>query len=128
MLDVQLFGTNAGAHHLVNVFLHALNAALLFGTLSALTGARGRSLAVASLFSIHPALVEAVAWIAERKELLAAGLAFGSLWCWVLYARRGSRSGYAGALALFALSLLAKPMPITLPFVLPAAGTPGYLT
>ncbi len=82
MLDVELFGANPAAHHLVNVVLHAVNSVLLFGALAALTGARGRSLAVASLFSVHPALVEAVAWIAERKELLAAGLAFGSLWCW----------------------------------------------
>ena len=118
MLDVELFGANAGAHHVVNVVLHALNTALLFGALAALTSARGRSLAAASLFAVHPALVEAVAWIAERKELLAAGLAFGSLWCWVPYATRGSRRGYAGALTLYALSLLAKPTPITLPFLL----------
>ena len=71
MLDVQWFGLNAGAHHLVNVFWHALNVALLFIVLLKLTGAPWRSAAVAALFAFHPLQVDTVAWITERKNLLS---------------------------------------------------------
>src|SRR5438270_1698946 len=71
MLDCQLFGLNASAHHLTSVFLHACNAALLFFALRELTGALWRSACVAALFALHPLHVEPVAWIAERKELLS---------------------------------------------------------
>ena len=118
MLDVELFGLTPGAHHVINVLFHALNAILLFGALRALTQAPLPSLAVASLFSVHPALVEPVAWIAERKELLATGFAFASLWSWAVWVRAGAWGHYTLSLGLFAAALLAKPMPVTLPLIL----------
>src|SRR6266480_1897394 len=71
MIDVQLFGSNAGAHLLVSVALHALNSALLFLFLSMATGAQWRSAAVAALFAVHPMHVESVAWVSERKDTLS---------------------------------------------------------
>src|SRR5215813_12551991 len=71
MLDCQLFGVNAGAHHLVNVFLHSLAAALLFVFLQQSTVSLWRSAFVAAVFAIHPLRVESVAWIAERKDVLS---------------------------------------------------------
>ncbi len=118
MLDAELLGPRPGRLHAVNVALHALNAALLFGALYALTGALGRSACVAALFAFHPLAVESVAWIAERKNLLSTGFGFGALWCWAGWARRRSRSAWLGSLALFALSLMSKPMLVTFPFVL----------
>ena len=117
-LDVQLFDLNAGAHHRVNAVLHALNAALLYFALRALTQAPDKSALVAALFALHPLRVESVAWIAERKDLLAAGFAFACLWAYAGYARRGGARHYALALGLFALGLLSKPMLVTLPCVL----------
>jgi hypothetical protein len=60
MLDCQLFGLNAGAHHLVNVFFHGLNSLLLFAVLKKMTGTRWRSAFVAALFALHPLHVESV--------------------------------------------------------------------
>jgi len=117
-LDVQLFGLDAGAHHRTNGLLHALNAALVFLALRALTGASGRSVLVAAFFALHPMRVEVVAWVSERKELLAAGFGLASLWAWAHWARRGCPGAYGLALACFALGLLAKPMLVTLPFLL----------
>src|SRR5256885_978272 len=71
MLDCQLFGVNAGAHHLVSAAFHAVNAALLFLVLSRMTGAFWRSATVAAFFALHPLRVESVAWIAERKDVLS---------------------------------------------------------
>src|SRR5258706_5808576 len=46
MLDGQLFGLNAGRHHLVNLLFHTANARLLFLVLRRLTGAVWRSASV----------------------------------------------------------------------------------
>ena len=111
MTEVSLFGTAPGPHHLVGAALHGVNAALVFWLLSAATGDRFRSGLVAALFCAHPMHVESVAWIAERKDLLSTLFGLGSLWAWV-------RQRKALSLGAFALSLLAKPMLVTLPFVL----------
>lgn len=118
MADVQLFGLDAGRHHLANAVLHATNAALLFWVLLQLTGAPVPSALAAALFALHPAHVESVAWISERKDTLSTLLGLLSLGAWVRYARDGRRSGYVLALLAFAASLCAKPMLVTLPFAL----------
>src|SRR5690348_3934354 len=74
MVDCQLFGLHAGAHHLVNVAFHIANVVLLFLLLERLTGARWRSAMVAALFALHPLHVESVAWVAERKDVLSTAL------------------------------------------------------
>ena len=71
MLVCQVFGLAPWAHHLTNVLLHALNAALVFELLQQMTGARWRSLLVAALFGWHPLHVESVAWVSERKDVLS---------------------------------------------------------
>ena len=118
MLDVQLFGPSPGALHLVNVALHALNALLVFLVVDRLTGARGRSAFAAALFALHPLRVESVAWIAERKDLLSAAFGLLAVEAWRRYALRPGAARYAAVAACFALSLLAKPMLVTLPFLL----------
>jgi tetratricopeptide (TPR) repeat protein len=118
MLDVQLFGLDAGAHHLVNVALHAANAVVLFLVLARMTLAPGRSAVVAALFAVHPTHVESVAWVAERKDLLSSLLGLLALAAYARYVRRPALGRYALVVAAFAASLLAKPMWVTLPFLL----------
>ena len=72
LLDCQWFGQQAAAAHLVNAGFHLANSLLLFLVLKRLTGALWRSALVAALFALHPAHVESVAWIAERKDVLSA--------------------------------------------------------
>jgi tetratricopeptide (TPR) repeat protein len=117
MLDCELFGLDAGGHHATNVALHALNSLLVFGLFAHMTGARWRSAVVAALFAVHPLHVESVAWVSERKDLLSALFALLSTWAYVVYARRGGAPAYVAALALLALALMSKAMPVTLPFV-----------
>jgi len=118
MVDVQLFGLQAGAHHLVNVALHALNAVLLFLLLRRMTGALWRSALVAALFALHPLHVESVAWIAERKDVLSTVFFMLTLWAYVAWTERGGTWRYLLMAALYGLGLMAKPMLVTLPFVL----------
>ena len=137
MVDHQLYGFNPWGFHLTNVLLHAINTALVFLVLRRMTGATWRSLAVASLFGLHPLRVESVAWISERKDVLSLMFWLLTLWAYTRYAQSVTRPPGAGAsasieprvtrrpsffyglaLALFALDLMSKPMVVTLPFVL----------
>jgi len=118
MLDVEFYGLDAGMHHLTNVLLHVANTLLLFGLLHRMTGLVARSAFVAALFGVHPLHVESVAWVAERKDVLSTFFWMLTLWGYALYVRRPSGGRYAAVLFLFALGLAAKPMLVTLPFVL----------
>ena len=62
LLDVQLYGMNAGKHHLTSLLFHILNTLLLFLVLKRMTGTLWRSGFVAALFALHPLHVESVAW------------------------------------------------------------------
>ncbi len=118
MLDCQLFGLRSGRHHLTNVLFHALATLLLFAFLERATKARWRSAAVAFLFALHPLHVESVAWIAERKDVLSALFWFLTLYLYVRYTEHPDGKRYALMLGAFCLGLMAKPMAVTLPFVL----------
>jgi Flp pilus assembly protein TadD len=118
MLDCQLFGLNAGGHHLTNVILHTISVLLLFLVLKQMTGALWQSAFVAGLFAIHPLHVESVAWIAERKDVLSAVFFMLTLGAYSRYARAPSAARYLLVALLFACGLMSKPMLVTLPFVL----------
>lgn len=114
----ELFGMQSGAHHLVNVLFHALAAGLLYLALSRATGARAPSAFVAFVFALHPLHVESVAWVAERKDVLAAFFWFLALYWYVRYAERPSLGRYLLMALAFGLGLLSKPMLVTFPFTL----------
>ena len=102
---------------MTNLLLHAASTVLLFAVLRRTTGALWRSLLVAALFGWHPAHVESVAWIAERKDVLSTFFALLALLSYTRYARENCRRSFWFALIFFALGLMAKPMLVTLPFV-----------
>jgi protein O-mannosyl-transferase len=118
LLDVQLFGLHAGAHHVVNATFHALDALLLYALLRQLTARPWRSALVAALFAVHPLHVESVAWISERKDVLSTLFLLLCLLAWVEHVRRPRPTAYLAALGLFALGLLCKPMLVTMPLLL----------
>jgi tetratricopeptide (TPR) repeat protein len=118
MLDVQIFGLKARWHHLDNLLFHVANTLLLFLLLSRMTKAPWKSFFAAALFAIHPLHVESVAWVAERKDVLSTFFWMLTLWAYARYVERPRLSAYLAALIFFALGLTAKPMLVTLPFVL----------
>ena len=118
MLDVQLFGMNPGSHHLTNLFFHMANTLLLFLVLRRMTGALWQSAFVAALFAVHPLHVESVAWVAERKEVLSTFFWILTMWGYVRYVEHPGVKRYVLVVAFFMLGLMAKPMLVTLPFVL----------
>jgi len=117
-LDVSLFGFDAAGHHSNSLLIHVLNAVLIFLLLSAITREKGPPLVVAALFGLHPLAVESVSWAAERKNVLCTLFFLLALAAYARYARHPSVARYLPLVIAFALGLSAKPMVITLPFVL----------
>ena len=117
-IDASLFGGNPGPQHLVNLAWHVANVLLLFALLQFMTGAVWRSAFVAGAFAVHPAHVESVAWIAERKDVLSTFFWLATTFMYVAWARRPATWRYAAMIGLFVLGLMAKPMLVTLPFTL----------
>ena len=118
MLDCQLFGLDPAGHHATSLLLHLANVLLLFEVLRRMTGALGRSAAVAALFAVHPLHVESVAWVAERKDVLSALFWILGVAAYWRYALRPSAGRYLLVAAMMGLGLMAKPMVVTLPFAL----------
>lgn len=118
MLDCQLFGLNAFAHHAMNLLIHIASTVLLFLLLRRMTGALWRSAIAAALFALHPLRVESVAWVAERKDTLATLFWLLTVWAYAHYVNTRSVAGFRWVVLFFALGLMAKPMLVTLPFAL----------
>jgi len=118
MADVQFFGLHPNWHHFTNLLLHVCNVLLVFFVLRAITRSAFCSVIVAALFAVHPLNVETVAWVAERKSLLSTFFLLLACWSWGRYVRRRTAGHYLVVSVFFALSLMAKPMAITFPFLL----------
>ncbi len=134
ILDCRLYGLNPAGHHLTSLLLHAANSVLLLLLLNRLTGALWPSAFVAAMFALHPLRVESVVWISERKDVLSAFFWLLTVGAYARYAqefkdqsstrcaraqaRREFKVYYVLSLLFFALALMAKPMVVTLPFVL----------
>lgn len=131
MLDCQIFGPKLWGHHLTNVLLHAVNAVLVFLLFQRATGSFWRSLMLAGCFGLHPLRVESVAWLSERKDVLSGCFGLAALIAYVSYAQKSRVAkviptkwpltvsvNYLLILIFFALSLLSKPMMVTLPCVM----------
>ncbi|MCJ7538109.1 MAG: tetratricopeptide repeat protein [Desulfobacterales bacterium] len=118
MLDSHLFGLDAGKHHLANLFFHMANSLLLFVVFVRMTGSKWPSAFAAALFALHPMNVESVAWVAERKNVLSTFFWLLTMLTYINYTQKPSHAKYLTAFAVFAMGLMAKPMLVTLPFVL----------
>jgi tetratricopeptide (TPR) repeat protein len=128
MVDCQLYGLKPAGHHFTNLLFHVANTFLLFGLLKRFTGALWRSALVASLFALHPLHVESVAWVSERKDVLSGFFFLLTLWAYARYGQLAAHSPrstvarawvwYTLSILLFAVGLMAKPMLVTLPFLL----------
>ncbi len=118
MAMCECFGLNAGAHHLLNILIHALNAALLFYVLFRLTKARWPAAMVAALLALHPLHVESVAWISERKDGLCLMFWLLTVLAHLRWVEDRTPARYAALAGVFAIGILTKPMIVTLPCAL----------
>ena len=136
-VDYAIWGLRPAGHHLTSILLHGFNAALVVlvavRLLQARRAGRARSwpgmLAAGAtaglLFGLHPLRVESVAWVSERKDLLAALFYLLGVLSYLRYAghtaavvRPWTDRRYLTTLLCFVLSLLSKPTALSFPFVL----------
>jgi len=117
-LDCQLFGIDPTWHHLTNLFFHVANTLLLFYIFRRMTAAIWPGAFVAIAFAIHPLHVESVAWVAERKDVLSGLFFMLTIIAYLRYAERPTIAKYILVVLFLSLGLMAKPMLVTLPFVL----------
>ena len=118
MLDCELYGLEPGMHHLTNLLFHIVNTLLLFLVFRKMTGSLWQSAFVAALFALHPINVDTVAWVAERKNVLSTFLWILTMFTYARYIEKPGLFRYMLTFSVFALGLMAKPMLVTLPFVL----------
>lgn len=117
MLDVEFFGMRAGGHVMTNVLLHSLAAVTLFLLLERISGSIGVAAFVALVFAVHPANVESVAWVSQKKSTLSALFAFLALGAYQHYGARPTWRRYWLVVFFYLLSLLAKPMMVSFPLL-----------
>jgi hypothetical protein len=117
-LDHELYHLGPAGYHLTNLLLHIANTLLVFAIFQRMTGALWRSALVAALFALHPLHVESVAWVSERKDVLSTLFWLLTMAAYAGYVQVPGPGRYLLVVLLFALGLTAKPMLVTLPFVL----------
>ena len=128
-LEYHLSGSDNGvatpfSYHVTNIALHAISAILLWLILQRLV-VPGAWVA-AAVFALHPLNVESVAWISERKNVLAGAMFFGSILLYLLSDEHADQPGatekrwgfYAAALAAFTLAMFSKTTACAMPAVM----------
>lgn len=120
MFDTAIWGFNPFGFHLHNIILHALNGVLFYLFLGLFGLRRDVAFTAAFIFVCHPVQVESVAWISQRKTLLATTFLLLSLSC---YRRDATEVGttrrwYIASLLFFMAALLSKSVAVVLPLLL----------
>lgn len=120
MIDYKLFGRNPAGYHIENALFHAVNSVLLYRLLALLSFSTAGAFASSLLFSVHPIHVEAVACIANRKELLALLfiLLSGIYYIKAVSSKSGLIRNLAAAFVFYTAAVLSKQTAAFLPFML----------
>src|SRR5947208_6509676 len=120
LLDHTIAGLNPFAYHLSSNIWAGVVAGCVFLVALALTGRQMIAVAAAALFVVHPAHVEAIAWISNRKDLVAAAFTLLSFLAYLCYRREGDKAywWYGASVFLFLLGVAGKLSVATFPAVL----------
>lgn len=121
MCDYTIWGLWPGGYLLTNIIIHSLNGLLIYGLLLKSHGEKLLALVAAGLFLFHPVQVESVAWISQRKNLLAMFFMLIAFAGYVVYRNSSagrSRLAYCVSVAAFICSLLSKSASVFFPVAL----------
>ncbi len=117
-VEYHFFQLNPAVYHTTNLILHILNSLLVFWLVLMLSRNVFIAFFTSIFFAIHPLRVESVVWICERKDVLYSFFFFASIISYVYYIKETSYKYYYISLIMFSLSLLSKPMGVSLPVLL----------
>jgi tetratricopeptide (TPR) repeat protein len=117
-INYALFGAAAWGWHLFNILIHAAVTLLVFAVIKEITENRSVALITASLFAVHPAHAESIAWISGITDPLTAVFLLPAFYFYLRY-RRTNRNYLIGVtLGWYLLSLLSKETALALPLVI----------
>ena len=121
MLDTRIAAADVPhpfVYHATNVLFHALNVVLVFVIMRTIFGGMIIPAIMSLFFAIHPVQVESVAWISQRKTVLATFFALAAILTYLHYGKRRKYHLLAATFVLIVLGNLAKPTLMLLPLVL----------
>ena len=121
MLDYMVWGMKATGFLLTNIVLHICNGILFYAILIRLGWIRLWASFSVFVFLLHPVQVESVAWISERKNLLAMFFYLAAFASYLSYRNKGwgeGKSAYLASFAFFVLALMSKSVAVIFPFML----------
>ncbi len=118
LIDVELYGLNAGGYHVTNLLIHIAASLLLFFAIKHMTGLFYESAFVAGLFALHPLRVESVAWVTERKDVLTGLFLAALLLAYSHYVRKPLIGRYFLVVLAFLCGAMSKPTFVPVPFAL----------
>jgi tetratricopeptide (TPR) repeat protein len=115
LVQIWVWKANPAPYHAANVLIHLVNTALVCALGLRLLRGRWQGLFAGLLYGVHPALVESVAFVSSRYDLLATLFLLLALW---LEGRLQGAARVAGVATAFLLALLCKEMAFTMPLVM----------
>jgi len=127
-IEYHLWELDPMGYHITNVLFHAANAVLLWIVMIRLR-VPGAWL-IAAVFALHPVMVESVAWISERKNVMSMFFYLAAALAYLRFdqirfgeaddprERREPWGWYGGAIVLFIGALLSKTVTCSLPAAL----------
>jgi hypothetical protein len=117
ILSAKISGTMPFGYHLIDLLLHCLSCTLLFSTLQILGFKKSHSFFGTLFFCVHPALTQAVAWIAGRNDSLLAIFILLSFITYNKYYSTFLMKWYFLHLFCFACAMFTKESAIMLPIL-----------
>jgi protein O-mannosyl-transferase len=118
MLDYELGQGHPKIFHATNVIIHLLNTILVFGLARWITGSSWFAVLISGLFALHPTTAESVAWISERKGLLAAFFMLSGILAYLKWTTAKSKRAWMACLLFYGMALLSKPSAVCFPLIL----------
>ena len=115
MFDYSLWGLNSFGYHLQNIFWHIVTVIVIYKCFRFFEIKSWIAFFLCLIFAAHPQRVESVVWLSERKDVLCAAFYFISIY---FYIKNYNKKFSITAFVCFILSLLSKPMALSLPVIL----------
>lgn len=117
-INYILGGLNPQWYHLTDLFIHAVNAGLVFTLAMLLTESKVAAFFSGLIFAVWPTNADSVLWLSSRVDTLSSIFFLSSIISYILYQRKGKKLFYCLSLISFVVALSAKSTPIILPFVI----------
>ncbi len=118
IFESQFFGTSPKGYHFTNLLLHICCVLLLYLFLRKIDIPDTDALILALIFSVHPVLSQAVAWIPGRNDMLLVLFFFAGAILVIDYIRKPGWLLFAGQFLFLLLALFTKETGVIIPVIL----------